>query len=159
MVCTCHNPGSSGTSDEEICMIIHEEVAATIREAIPEMSGSIKTTLIETFDERYAVVTEVAAAAAIAAARLQGGDSLLFREFSNTKPPEFDETQILIATMRWISNIEGCFYMCPCLEHLRVLFALNQLRLGVKDWWKFVTTDFTLADHAAVTWERFTKLL
>ena len=53
MVGTRHNPKSSGTSDEEIHRIIHEEVAAAIREAIPEMFGSIKTTLIETFDERY----------------------------------------------------------------------------------------------------------
>ena len=28
----------------------------------------------------------------------------------------------------------------------------------MKDWWKFVTIDFTPADHAAVTRERFTKL-
>ena len=70
--------------------MIHEEVATTIRAKIPEMFGSIKTNLIETFDERYAVVIEATTASATAAAaafRPQGGDSLLFREFSNTKPP------------------------------------------------------------------------
>ena len=113
---TRHNLGSSGTSDEKIHKIIHEVVAATIREAIPEMFRSIKTMLIEIFDERYIVVTEATAAAAtvaLAAARPQVGDSMLFRQFSNTKPPEF----------------EGCFYRCSCLDHLRVRFALNQLQL------------------------------
>ena len=90
MVGTRHTPESSGVSDEEIRRLIHEEVVAAIRAEIPEMFGDIKTTLIETFDERYAALTEAAAAAAIAAvaaAGPQGGDSLLFREFSNTKPP------------------------------------------------------------------------
>ena len=67
VVLTRHNPGSSGTSDEGIRMIIVEEVVAGIREAILEMLGSIKTTLIETFDERYAAITEAAAATAVAA--------------------------------------------------------------------------------------------
>ena len=87
--------GTSGTSDEEIRRIIQEEVAAAIRAEIPKMFGSIKTTLIETFDKRYATLTDVvvaAATAAVTAARPQGGDSLLYREFSNTKPPEFDGT-------------------------------------------------------------------
>ena len=50
MVGTCHTTESSGVSDDEIRRMIHDEVAATIQEAIPEMFGSIKTTLIEIFD-------------------------------------------------------------------------------------------------------------
>ena len=59
----------------DIRQMIHEEVAAAIRAEIPEMFGSIKTTLMETFEERYAALTEAAAAAAtaaVAAARPQG---------------------------------------------------------------------------------------
>ena len=161
MVRTRLMPESSGTREEEIRRIIQEEVAAAIRAEIPEMFGSIKTTLIETFDERYAALSEAAAAAAtaaIAAARPQGGDALLFREFSNTKPPEFDGTQDPVAAMRWISDIEGCFFTCSSPEHLKVRFALNQLRLGTKDWWKFVTAHYSPAELSAVTWERFTTM-
>lgn len=60
--------------------------------------------------------------------------------------------------MRWVSDIEGCFYTCSCPEHLRVRFALNQLRLGAKDWWKFVTVHFLSVELAAVTWERSTAM-
>jgi len=161
MVGTCHNPEGSRTSDDKIRRMIHEEVAAAIRAEIPKMVGSIKTTLIDTFDERYVVVTEVVVAVATAdvvVARLQGGDSLLFREFSNTNPPEFDGTHNLIVAMRWISDIAGCFYTCSCPDHLRVWFALNHLRLGAKDWWKFVTASFTPTDHAVVTYERFVHM-
>ena len=161
MVITRNGASSSGASDEEIRQIIQEEVAAAVRAEIPEMFGSIKTTLMEEFEERCAAISEAAVAAAtaaVAAARPQGGDSLLFREFSNTKPPEFDGTQDPIAAMRWIADIEGCFYTCSCPEHLRVRFALNQLRLGAKDWWKFVTVNFTQAEITAVTWERFTEM-
>ena len=154
MVGTRHTPESNGVSDEEIRRLIHEEVAAVIRDEIPEMFGDIKTMLIETFDERYAALTEAVAAAVtavVAAARPQGDDSLLFWEFSSTKPPEFDGMQDPIAAMRWISDIEGCFYMCSCPEHLRVRFALNQLHLGAKDWRKFVMANFTLAEISEVT--------
>ena len=128
MVWTRNRPEASGVSDEELRQMIHDEVVAVIRAEILDMFGSIKSTLIETFDERYAAVTEAAAAAAtatVATARPQGGDSLLFREFSNTKPPECDGTQDPIVAMRWIDDIEGCFYTCSCPEHLRVRFALN----------------------------------
>ena len=67
MVGTRHTPESSGVSDEEIRRLIHEEVAANIRAEIPEIFGSIKTTLIETFDERYAALSD--AAVVVAAAR------------------------------------------------------------------------------------------
>ena len=71
VVVTHRNDGGSGTigtSDEEIHMMIHKEVAAAIWEAIPEMLRSIMTTLIEMFHEGYVVVTEAAAAAAATAA-------------------------------------------------------------------------------------------
>ena len=102
---TRHRPGTSGggVSDEELRQMIHDEVAAAIRAEIPEMFRSIKTTLIDTFDERYAALSDAAVAAAtaaVAAARPQGGDALLFREFNNTKPPEFDGTQDPIAAIR-----------------------------------------------------------
>ena len=72
MVGTRQTSGTSDTRDEEIRRIIQEEVAAAIRAEIPEMFGSIKTTLIETFDEKYAALSEavvVAATAAIAETR------------------------------------------------------------------------------------------
>ena len=81
MVATRHNPESSSVSDKEIRRIIHEEVAANIMEAIPEMFRSIKTTLIDKFDECYATGTEVvavAATAAVATSRPHRGDSFLF---------------------------------------------------------------------------------
>ena len=67
MVGTRHTPKNSGVSDDEIGMMIHDEVAATIHEAFPNMFGSIKITLIKTFDERYVVVSEATAAAATVA--------------------------------------------------------------------------------------------
>ena len=54
-------------------MIVAAVVATIIRRAISEMYGSVKTMLIETFDERYPAVNEatiVAATATVAAVRL-----------------------------------------------------------------------------------------
>ena len=60
------NPERLSVSDDEIRMIVASEVATTIREAIPEMFGFVRTILIETFYERYAAITEADVAAATA---------------------------------------------------------------------------------------------
>ena len=57
-----------------------------------------------------------------------------------------------------ISDVEGFFYTCSCLKNLKVRFALNLFCLGVKDWWKFMTIEYSLVEHSAVTWERFTEM-
>lgn len=56
-----------------------------------------------------------------------------YQELSNTKPLVFDGVMDPNISMRWISDVEGCFYMCSCADNLKVKFALNLLRLGVKD--------------------------
>lgn len=60
-------PEKQGTSDDEICRIIAAKVVVAVWEAIPKVFGSIKTVMIVMFDERYAAVTEAAAATATTA--------------------------------------------------------------------------------------------
>ena len=52
-------------SEEEIHGIIAVEVAEAIREVIPDLFGSVKTTLIEEFDRRNDAVTQAATTTAI----------------------------------------------------------------------------------------------
>lgn len=54
-------------SDEEICGIIVANVAVAIWEEIPELFGSVKTTLIEKFYRCYAAIMQDAAVIATAA--------------------------------------------------------------------------------------------
>lgn len=56
--------------------------------AIEEEFGSIKTTMIEMFDECYVAVTEVVVVSTIVvvATRSHWGDSMQYQEFNNTKP-------------------------------------------------------------------------
>lgn len=124
-----------------------------VREAISKVFGSIKTTLIEMFDERYVVVIKAFVATPIATTILQGGGSIQYRDFSNTNPLEFDRLKDPIIVMRWISDVEGFFFTCSCTESQIVKFVLNLLRLGTKDWWKLVTSACSPAEKVVVTWE------
>ena len=69
------------------------------------MFGSIKTTMVEYFDERYAALAETAAAAATSAVTAAGiggggaGRAFQYQDFDNTKPPTFDGTQDAIRAM------------------------------------------------------------
>nr|KAJ0188655.1 hypothetical protein LSAT_V11C900501560 [Lactuca sativa] len=63
---------STGKLDARIREILHDEVAALFRAELPELFGSIKTTMVEYFDERYASLIETAAATATTAVTAAG---------------------------------------------------------------------------------------
>ena len=137
---------STSELDARIREILHDEVAALFRAELPELFGSIKTAMVEYFDERYAALTETAAAAATAAVAAAGGGAsrgFQYRDFDNTKPPTFDGVQDPIVAMRWLSDVEGCFFTCSCPADQRVRCALNLLRLGAKDWWRLTTGSYS----------------
>ena len=79
------------------------------------------------------------------------------REFNNTKLPEFDSVRDPIVCMRWISDVDGCFYTCASSKNLKFRYAQNLLRLGVKDWWDFVTKNYSPSEKSMVTWEKFVE--
>ena len=61
-----------------------------VREAISEIFGSINTTMIKIFYERYAIgieVVVVAAPIAVSDVGVHGRGPFQYRDFSNTKPP------------------------------------------------------------------------
>ena len=98
--------------------ILRDEVAALLRAELPELFGSIKTAMIEYFDERYAALAETAAAAvtaAVATAKRGASRGFQYRDFYYTKPPTFDGVQDPIVAMRWLSDVEGCFSTSLCL--------------------------------------------
>ena len=111
------------------------EVVTVVQGAIPQMFGLVKIAMIELFDERYVDVMQAAATAATAivdAARVRG--SFPCRNFSNTKPPDFDGFKDPIVAMRWLSDVKGCFFTCSCPKDQKVRCILNLICLGAKDW-------------------------
>lgn len=61
-----------------------------LREVIPKVFGSIKTTMIDLFDEYYATVTKATVAPTffvVVVARVQGRGMVKYQDFSNMKPP------------------------------------------------------------------------
>ena len=79
--------------DARIREILRDEIAELFRAELPKLFGSIKTAMVEYFDERYAALIETAAAAATAAVAAAGGGAgrgFQYRDFDNTKPPTFD---------------------------------------------------------------------
>ena len=73
--------------------IIKGEVIEIVRGQIPEMLGSIKSTMVEYFDERCAAITETAVVVATIAVMVAGGGASRasqYRDFGNMKPPTFN---------------------------------------------------------------------
>ena len=108
---------STSELDARIREILREEIAELFRAELPELFGSIKTAMVEYFDERYAALTETATAVATAAVAAVGGGAsrgFQYRDFDKTKPPTFDGVQDPIVAMRWLSDVEGCFFTCLC---------------------------------------------
>ena len=139
--------------DARIRDILHDEVAAMFRAELSELFGSIKTAMVEYFDERYADLAETVAAAAAAVVAAEGGGAgqgFQYWDFDNTKPPTFDGVQDPIVPMTSLSDVEGCFFMCSCPADQMVRCALNLLRLKAKDWWRLTTGSYSDAQRAAL---------
>lgn len=154
-----------GLTDYEICEMITTLVTMAARVVILEIFGFVKTTLIVLFYERYVAVTKDVAPTAtatvattiITTAGVQGGGVQVW-DFNNMKSSDFDGVNDPIVNMIWISNVDGYFFSCSCPNDPNVKFALNLFHLGVKDWWKLVTSVYSLVEKAIVTWEQFMKM-
>lgn len=117
---------------DQICEMIINQVTMVMREAILEVLGFTKITIIKMLDECSVVILVAAVTTittVIAAARHQGG-MVEYRDFSNTKPLEFDRFKDPIISMSCLFDVHGCFITCSCLEDQKVKCALNLLRLG-----------------------------
>ncbi|XP_052626750.1 uncharacterized protein LOC111890364 [Lactuca sativa] len=99
--------GGPALSEDRIREIIHEEVVTIVWGQIPKMFGSIKTTMMEFFDDRYAAIAETADAAAVADASVRTGQVFQYRDLDITNPPTFDGFHDPITTMRWLFDVEG----------------------------------------------------
>ena len=105
--------------EDRVREIIHEEEVELVRGQIPELFGSIKTAMMEYFDDRYAALAETDAAAVASAVTAAGGGvgfgrGFQYRDFDNTKLLNFDGTQDPVKAMRWVFDVEGCFFTCSC---------------------------------------------
>ena len=72
------------------------------------MFGSIKTYMVEYFGKQYAALSETT----VDATRIGARRAFQYRDFDNTKLPIFNGVQDPIISMRWLSDIEGCFFTC-----------------------------------------------
>lgn len=82
----------------------------------------MKTFMIDLFDDRYAALAEVVAAAAtvtIVLAGIRGERSFQYGVFDHTKPPQFDGFKDPIMAMRWLSDLKGFFFTCSSLDDKR----------------------------------------
>ena len=91
----------------------------------------------------------------MAAAGAGTGQAFQYRDFDNTKPPNFDGIQDPIIAMRWLSDVEGCFFTCSCPADQKVKCALNLLRTGANNLWRLATSSYFDEQRADVSWEQF----
>ncbi|XP_052621682.1 uncharacterized protein LOC128127274 [Lactuca sativa] len=117
--------------------------------------------MVEYFDECYPDLSKATAAAAttaVVAAGISDGRAFQYRDFDNMKSPTFDGLQDPIIDMRWMFDIEGCFFTFSFPADQRVRCALNLLRSGARDWWRLVTSSYSPKQRAAVTWGQFLEM-
>ena len=83
----------SGLTEDRVREIIRQEVVSIVRRQILELFGSIKTSMMEFFDDRYATLLETATAIAtiiIVVAVIGIGRAFQYQDFDNMKHLVFD---------------------------------------------------------------------
>ncbi|XP_023743859.1 uncharacterized protein LOC111892033 [Lactuca sativa] len=116
---------------------------------------------MEFFNDQYVALSKAAATAATAAVGatwIGVGRAFQYRDFDNMNSLVFEGVQDPIIGMRWLSDVEGCFFMCSCPADQKVKCALNVLQSGAKDWWMLVTSSYTPEQRASVSWEQFSDM-
>lgn len=116
---------------DQVKEMIHAKDVSIVRGQIPNLFGSIKTSMMEFFDDRYNALSKadvVAATVVFAAAGIGTGRAFQYHDFDNMNHLVFDGVYDPIIAMMWISYIEGCFFTCTCHADHRVWCALNLLR-------------------------------
>ena len=98
-------------TEERVREIICEEVVEIVRGQIPEMFGSIKTAMMEYFDEKYAALAETAATAATTDVTVAGGGAGRAFQYgtSITRSPR----HLMVHKIRK-NPCGGCFFTCSC---------------------------------------------
>lgn len=117
------------------------------------MFKTIKTEMIALFDEKYVVFANTAAATTIVpvtAAASPGENEMPYPQLNNTKILKFDGVKDPIFSMRRISDVEGCFYICSFLANLKFRYVQNLLRLRVKYWWNFATKNYSPTERSTL---------
>ncbi|KAI3701002.1 hypothetical protein L2E82_45643 [Cichorium intybus] len=137
-------PSRPTRSDEELRDLIAEEVSREVLAEIPRFFDTIKTELITMIEERLATISR------------PGDRMATYRDFAACQVPVFGGGRDPIASIRWISAVEGAFRTCFFLEESKVIFAVNLLRDDAKDWWEMLAKDLTDAQIEAITWAEFT---
>ena len=140
--------------DDQIGKMIAAKVATVVRGSIPELFGSIKTTMSVLLDDRYAALSK----AVVVAVGIREERVFQYRDFNNTKPLVFDGAQDSIMEMRWFSDVEGCFFTCSCPVDHKVKWSMNLFQSGEKDWWRLVTGSYTPKQRVVVTSEQFYEM-
>ena len=95
--------------------LISDEVVTIVWGSIPNLFRSINTAMIELFDDRYAALYEsvvVAATMPVVANGVHGERAVQYRDFDNTKPLVFDGVPDPIIAIRWLSDLDVCFFTC-----------------------------------------------
>lgn len=106
--------------------------------------------------QRYSTVASTAATLAIVvvvATASPREKDIMYRESNNTKPPEFEGARDPIMEMRYILDVEGCFYTCACPINIKFRYAKNLFQHGVKNWWNFFMKDYSPVEKSVVAWE------
>ena len=103
--------------DGRIQEILHEEVVALFQAHLSGMFGSIKTAMVEYFNERYAAIAETVSVVAFSAIAAVGGGAawaFQYRESNNTNPPDFRWSVGPNCGHEVAVYVEGCFFTCSC---------------------------------------------
>ncbi|KAJ9565502.1 hypothetical protein OSB04_001468 [Centaurea solstitialis] len=148
---------SAAVGDQEIPNL-REMIAAEVGEALHEMLPGYFAQMKEELTNEMRSQVEAAVAARPGGSGGSGGGQsrvTTYKDFSACQPPQFNGQKDLVASSRWISEVEGAFLTSSCSEEMKVRYASNLLRKAAKDWWNLINRTRTTEQIAAMTWEQF----
>ena len=132
--------------------MIQEGVDAAYEGMTPDIVERVREQLVEVINERVAEITANLPQQIPRAPR-----EFQTRDFTDCRPAEFKGGADPIASMRWLSEVEGAFETSRCPEDRKVIMAKTLLKGAARDWWSVRIAGMDPAEVSAITWEQFVE--
>ncbi|XP_071694645.1 uncharacterized protein [Rutidosis leptorrhynchoides] len=115
---------------------VKEVLQETIEEQITDLlRDQVGVVVREEFDKRFPKPqSEEGIEVGPLNLRVPGNSGFSYKDFKFTKPPLFEGSPDPLKSSRWISDVEGCFWVCECPPNKKTKLATCLMRGATKTW-------------------------
>ena len=149
-------------SGSDLSAKIAEEVNRAMLSSLPSLISEVRRVLEQSgkeTDEHREKEKNDRPADREAGEGSSGNKSISYKQFKACGPPSFEGKKDVVATFKWLREMEAKIKLSKCAEEQKVEFAVNSFEAEALFWWD--TVIHSMGDNVIdrMSWDEFKKLV